>query len=234
MGRPSNQEETQIRTILARQVNHCIAMIFAYRYIVPVKKSSSKGKFLHWEELLLKCDVIHAGHCAATWPIYPNEPHLNTLGLKVPCTISVKNSENTPTPKLLGFRVHVFGTTSEIKHESICDDCQKKENKPGSLSLVDFRPKSDVVFPLSKSDDRSIFISFSFYCYPKDYNNDSQYRYVIRLRYSSQNSQSIARRCSYVNKNHKTLLLFSIASRILSILSRSGPETTPTAHSQMN
>ena len=56
----SNQEETEIRTILARQINHCTAMIFAYHYIVLVKRSSSKGKFLHREEPLLKCDVIHA------------------------------------------------------------------------------------------------------------------------------------------------------------------------------
>ena len=130
-------------------------------------------------------------------------------------------------PKRLGLRVLVFGTTSGIEYESICGDCQKKENRPGSLSLIDCRSKSDVVFPLRNSDDRSIFISFSFHCYPKHYsNNDSQYRYVIRLRYSSQShSQSLAWRCYYVNKSHKTPLLFTITSRILSMLLRSGPET---------
>ena len=107
-------------------------------------------------------------------------------GLKIPRTISVKNSENTSTAKLLGLHVLVFGTSSGIKYESICDDCQKKENRPGSLSLIDFRSKSDVVFPSRNGDDRSICISFSFHCYPKHYhNNDSQYRYVIWLRYLS-------------------------------------------------
>ena len=108
-------------------------------------------------------------------------------GLKIPPTISVKNSGNTSTPKLLGLRVLVFGTTSGIEYESICGDYQKKENRPGSLSLIDCRSKSDVVLPLRNSDDRSIFISFSFPCYPKHYNNnDSQYWYVIWLRHSSQ------------------------------------------------
>ena len=37
---------------------HCCD--FTYRYVVLVKKSSLKGKFLHREEPLLKCDVIHA------------------------------------------------------------------------------------------------------------------------------------------------------------------------------
>ena len=47
------------------------------------------------------------------------------------------------------------------------------------------------------------------------------------VRYSSQShSQSLAWRCSHVKKNHKTLLLFSIASRILSTLLRSRPETS--------
>ena len=148
-------------------------------------------------------------------------------GLRIPRTISVKNSENTSTAKLLGLRVLVFGKTSGIEYESICDACQKKENRPGSLPLINFHSKSDVVFPPRNSEDRSICISFSFHCYPKHYNNnDSQYRYVIWLRYSSQrHSQSLAWRCSYLNKNHKTLLLFSIASRILSMLSRSGPES---------
>ena len=40
-------------------------------------------------------------------------------GLKIPRTISVKNSENTSTPKRLGLRVLVFGTTSGIEYESI-------------------------------------------------------------------------------------------------------------------
>ena len=148
-------------------------------------------------------------------------------GLKISRTISVKNSENTSTPKLLGLRVFVFGTTGGIKYESICDDCQKKENRPGSLFIINFRSKSYAAFPLRNSDHRSICKSFSFHCYPKHYNNnDSQYRCVIRLRYSSQiHSQSLAWRCSHVKTNHKTLLLFSIASRILSTLLRIGPET---------
>ena len=44
-------------------------------------------------------------------------------GLKIPRTISVKSSENTPTPKLLGLRVLVFEKTSGIEYESICEDC---------------------------------------------------------------------------------------------------------------
>ena len=148
-------------------------------------------------------------------------------GLKIPRTISVKNGENTSTPKLLGLNVLVFGNTSGVKYESICDDCQKKENRPGSLSLIDFRSKSDMVFPLRNNDDRSICISFSFHCYPRHYNNnDLQYRYVIWLRYSSQtHSQSLAWKCSYVDKIHKALLFFNITSRILSMLFRSGRET---------
>ena len=101
-------------------------------------------------------------------------------GLKIPPTISVKKSENTLTPKLLGLCVLVFGTTSGIENESICGVCQKKENRPGSLSLIDCRSKSDAVFPLRNSDNSSISISLSFHCYPKYYNNnDSQYWYVI-------------------------------------------------------
>ena len=148
-------------------------------------------------------------------------------GLKISPTISVKKSENTSTPKLLGLCVLVFGTTSGVENESICGDCQKRENRPGSLSLIDGRSKSDVVFLLRTSDDRSIFISFSFHCYPKHYNNnDLQYWYVIWLRYSSQShSRSLDWRCSYVNKNHKTSLFFTITSRILSMLLRGGPET---------
>ena len=74
-------------------------------------------------------------------------------GLKIPCIISVKNSKNTSAPKFLGLRVLVFGTTSVIKYESIRDDCQKRGNRPGSLSLIDFRSKSDIIFPLRNSDD---------------------------------------------------------------------------------
>ena len=69
-------------------------------------------------------------------------------GFKIPCTISVKNSESTSTLKLLGLRVLFFGTTGGIKYESICGDCQKKENRPGSLFIINFRTKSDVVTAL--------------------------------------------------------------------------------------
>ena len=101
-------------------------------------------------------------------------------GLKIPCTLSVKNRETTSEHKLLGLQILVFGTVSGLQYESICDDCQKKENRPGSLSLIDFHSKSDVVLPLKNSDDRSICISFAFHCYPKHYNNnDSEYRCVI-------------------------------------------------------
>jgi hypothetical protein len=101
-------------------------------------------------------------------------------GLKIPCTLSVKNHETTSEHKLLGLQIRVFGTVSGLQYESICGDCKKKENRPGCHSLIDFHSKSDVVLPLRNSDERSISISFSFYCYPKHYNNnDSAYRYVI-------------------------------------------------------
>ena len=63
-------------------------------------------------------------------------------GLKIPRTISLKNSENTPTPKLLGLRVLAFEKTSGIEYESICEDCQKKENRPGSSSSSVFIPRA--------------------------------------------------------------------------------------------
>ena len=101
-------------------------------------------------------------------------------GLKIPCTLSVKNRENTPKHKLLALHILVFGTVSGLQYESICGDCKKKENRPGSISLIDFHSKSDVVLPLRNSGDRSICISFTFHCYPKHYNNnDLGYRYAI-------------------------------------------------------
>ena len=101
-------------------------------------------------------------------------------GLKIPCTLSVKNRETTSEHKLLGLQILVFGTVSGLQYESICDDCKKKENRPGSLSLIDFHSRSDEVLPLRNSDDKSICISFTFHCYPKHYNNnDSGYRCVI-------------------------------------------------------
>ena len=144
-------------------------------------------------------------------------------GLKIPLTPSVKRRESTQVHKLLGLRMFVFGTTSGRQYGLICDDCQKKENQPGSPSLVDFRSNSDVILPLRNSDDKSIRISFSFHCYPTHYKNgDSQYRYVIRLGYSSKgHSLSLAWKCCYVDKSH---LLLDIASHILSISLRNGPE----------
>ena len=101
-------------------------------------------------------------------------------GLKIPCTLSVKNRETTSEHKLLGLQILVFGTVSGLQYGSICDDCQKKENRPGSQTLIDFHSKSDVILPLRNSDDKSICIYFNFHCYPKHYNNDdSGYRCVI-------------------------------------------------------
>ena len=128
-------------------------MIFTYRYIVLVKKSSQKSNFLY----LSGGTIVEVRHdtCVAfrfdMTEISQRTP-AEYPGLKILPTISVKNSENTSTPKLLGLRIFVFGTTSGIEYESIWDDCQKKENRPGSLSLIDFRSKSDAVFPLRNSD----------------------------------------------------------------------------------
>ena len=147
------------------------------------------------------------------------------VGLKIRRTSSVQNSENTLAHKLLGLRILVFGTTSGNQYELTCHDCQKREHRSGPL--IKFRSESDVVLSLQNSDDRRICISFSFHCYPKHHNNgDSQYRYVIRLEYPSKgHSLSLAWRCCYVNKSNRSLLTFDIASRILLVLLRSGPDT---------
>ena len=182
LGQPSNQEEAQISTILTRQVMRCPAMIYCLSEPSPGEEiklergaPSAGGTVVEVRRdvcVTLRFDMAKISQRTST----------ECAGLKIPRTISVKNSENTPAHKLLGLRILVFGTTSGLQYGSICDDCQKKENRPGSLSLVDFRSKSDVVLPLRNSDDKSICISFSFRCYPKHYKNgDSQYRCVIRL-----------------------------------------------------
>ena len=161
-------------------------MIFSYRYMVLVKIKPKKHVPLSGGTIV----EVRRDTCMALrfdMAKIPQRTPAENAGFKIPHTISVKNSENTSTPKRLGLRVLVFGTTSGIEYESICDDCQKKENRPDAVSVLDRRFKSDVVLPLRNSDDGRIFISFSFHCYPKHYNNnDSQYWYVIWLRHSSQ------------------------------------------------
>ena len=145
--------------------------------------------------------------------------------LKIPHTISVKNNENTSTPKLLGPPVLVLEILAIFNTNRSVTTARRR--RIGLVPSRRFSFQERCSLPLRKSDDRRICRSFTFHCYPRHYNNDdSQYRYVIRLRYSSHShSHSLAWRCSYVNKNHKTLLLFSIVSRILSTLLRSRPET---------
>jgi hypothetical protein len=85
-------------------------------------------------------------------------------GIKIPATASVKNFSDTTGKTLLEFRIRLYGATTKVLYESVCENCQKREGKRrGIPSLIDFKAEYDII----EEKDGKLRVEFSICCYPR-------------------------------------------------------------------